>query len=99
MTRGERPTILRQLLAEVATRVAVRVLIVAGAPVPGLRPWRGDLRKVRALLTAGTRIQCALDARERPMHCPREKTIVFFFFIRFGRPIDLTLFPGERLYT
>ena len=76
MTRGERPTIVRQLLADVATRIPVRVLIWAGAPVPALRPWRGDLRKVREQLMAGTRIRCALDARERPMHCHHEKTIV-----------------------
>jgi len=96
MTRGERPTILQQLLAEVATRVPVRVLIWAGAPVPVLRPWRGDLRKVRAHLMAGTRIQCALDAHERPMHCHHEKTIVVDGRIAFVGGIDLTSFNGDR---
>jgi len=96
MTRGERPTIVRQLLADVATRIPVRVLIWAGAPVPALRPWRGDLRKVREQLMAGTRIRCALDARERPMHCHHEKTIVVDGRIAFVGGIDLTSFNGDR---
>src|SRR5438270_678687 len=96
ITRGERPTIVRQLLADVATRIPVRVLIWAGAPVPALRPWRGDLRKVREQLMAGTRIRCALDARERPMHCHHEKTIVVDGRIAFVGGIDLTSFNGDR---
>jgi len=96
MTRGEPPTRLRQLLADVAARVPVRVLIWAGAPLPVLRPWRRDLRKVRAQLVAGSRIQCALDARERPMHCHHEKTIVVDGRIAFVGGIDLTSFNGDR---
>ena len=76
LTRGAQPIVLRQLLAEVASRVPVRLLIWAGAPLPVLRPWRGDVRKIRDQLIAGTQIQCALDARERPLHCHHEKTIV-----------------------
>jgi phosphatidylserine/phosphatidylglycerophosphate/cardiolipin synthase-like enzyme len=96
LTRDQRPTMLRQLLAEVAARIPVRVLIWAGAPLPVLRPWRGDVRKVREALIAGTRIQCALDARERPMHCHHEKTIVVDDRIAFVGGIDLTSFNGDR---
>ena len=96
MTRGERPVVLKALLAEVAARIPVRVLIWAGVPVPVMRPWRGDVRKVREQLTAGTRIQCALDARERPMHCHHEKTILVDDRIAFVGGIDLTNFNGDR---
>ena len=96
LTRHETPTILRELLADVAARLPVRVLIWAGAPLPVLRPWRGDAREVRDQLMAGSRIQCALDARERPMHCHHEKTIVIDDRIAFVRGIDLTNFHGDR---
>src|SRR5438309_2517038 len=96
MTRGEQPVVLKELLAEVSARIPVRVLIWAGVPVPVMRPWRGDVRKVREELIAGTRIQCALDARERPLHCHHEKTIVIDDRIAFVGGIDLTNFNGDR---
>ncbi len=96
MTRGERPIVLKQVLAEVAARIPVRVLIWAGVPVPVMQPWRGDVRKVRDELIAGNHIQCALDARERPMHCHHEKTIVIDDRIAFVGGIDLTNFHADR---
>ena len=96
LTRHETPTIVRELLADVGARLPVRVLIWAGAPLPVLRPWRGDGREVRDQLMAGSRIQCALDARERPMHCHHEKTIVIDDRIAFVGGIDLTNFHGDR---
>ena len=96
LTREAPPTILQPLLAEVASRVSVRVLIWSGAPLPLLRPWRGDVRKARDQLTAGSRVQCVLDARERPMHCHHEKTIVVDDAIAFVGGIDLTSFNGDR---
>src|ERR1700694_3470542 len=96
LTRGERPIVLKELLAEVSQRIPVRVLIWAGVPVPVMKPWRGDVRKVRDELTAGNHIQCALDARERPMHCHHEKTIVIDDRIAFVGGIDLTSFNGDR---
>ena len=96
LTRDGTPTILRPLLADVAARVPVRVLIWAGAPLPLLRPWRGDVRKVRKELIGGNRIQCALDTRERPMHCHHEKTIVIDDRIAFVGGLDLTSFHGDR---
>ena len=96
MTRGQRPILLKELLAEVATRIPVRVLIWAGVPLPVMQPWRGDVRKVRDELIAGNNIQCALDARERPMHCHHEKTIVIDDRIAFVGGIDLTSFHADR---
>jgi len=96
LTRGDRPAVLEELLRELAGRIEVRILIWAGAPLPLLRPWRGDVRRVRDRLVAGSRIQCALDARERPMHCHHEKTIVIDDRIAFVGGIDLTSFQGDR---
>src|SRR6266576_45404 len=91
LTRDEAPRIVRRLLAEVATRIPVRVLIWAGAPLPVLRPWRGDVRAIREQLVSGTGTQCALDARERPMHCHHEKTIVVDDQVAFVGGVELQL--------
>ncbi|MDX6482601.1 MAG: hypothetical protein QOE95_372, partial [Gaiellaceae bacterium] len=96
LVRGEDPVVLRALLAELAERVEVRVLGWAGAPLPLFRPSRGDVRTMRERLTAGTRIQCALDSKERPMHCHHEKTIVVDGRVAFVGGIDLTALAGDR---
>jgi len=96
LTRDGKPTVLRDLLGELSGRIPVRVLVWAGAPLPILRPWRGDVRKVKESLDMGDRIQCALDARERPMHCHHEKTIVIDDHVAYVGGIDLTSFNGDR---
>src|ERR671934_400946 len=55
---------LRAILAELAERVEVRVLVWAGAPLPLFTPDRRDARRMLDELTRGTRIQAAADARE-----------------------------------
>ena len=96
LTRDGSPVVLRDLLGELSRRIPVRVLVWAGAPLPLLRPWRGDVRKVKQSLDMGDRIQCALDPRERPMHCHHEKTIVVDDRIAYVGGIDLTSFNGDR---
>ena len=96
LTRDEEPKILRNLLADLASRVDVRLVAWAGAPVPLFRPSRSTVRSMRDHLCAGTRIQCALDARERPMHCHHEKTIVIDDRVAFVGGIDLTAESGDR---
>jgi phosphatidylserine/phosphatidylglycerophosphate/cardiolipin synthase-like enzyme len=96
LTRDGEPAILRHLLADLAERVDVRVLVWAGAPLPLFRPSRGTVRKMRESLVSGTRIQCALDPKERPMHCHHEKTIVVDDRIAFVGGIDLTSEGGDR---
>ena len=96
LTRGGEPTILRNLLAELAERVEVRVLVWAGAPLPLFRPSRSSVRRMRERLCAGTQIRCALDAKERPMHCHHEKTIVVDDRVAFVGGIDLTSEAGDR---
>ena len=96
LQREDRPLILRNLLAELAERIDVRVLAWAGAPLPLFRPARRDVRKMRKQLTGHTRIVCALDAKERPLHCHHEKTIVIDDETAFVGGIDLTSEAGDR---
>jgi phosphatidylserine/phosphatidylglycerophosphate/cardiolipin synthase-like enzyme len=93
--RGEGPT-LRELLAEAAERVEVRVLAWAGAPLPLFHPDRGEVRDVRRKLVTGTRISCALDAQERPLHCHHEKLVLVDGETAFVGGIDLTRLAGDR---
>jgi phosphatidylserine/phosphatidylglycerophosphate/cardiolipin synthase-like enzyme len=95
--RLERPgPTLRELLADVASRVPVRLLLWAGAPVPVFKPSRARVREMRDELVRGTRIQCALDDRERPMHCHHEKLVVVDGEVAFVGGIDLTSLAGDR---
>jgi phosphatidylserine/phosphatidylglycerophosphate/cardiolipin synthase-like enzyme len=99
LTRDDEPLILRNLLAELAERLDVRVLAWAGAPLPLFRPSRRDVRKMRDQLIRQTKIQCALDAKERPMHCHHEKTITIDDRVAFVGGIDLTYESGDRYDT
>ena len=70
------PVVVRNLLAEVAQNIDVRVLLWGGAPLPLFRPSRRMARAVRQELLRAGPIRCELDTRERPLHCHHEKTIV-----------------------
>jgi phosphatidylserine/phosphatidylglycerophosphate/cardiolipin synthase-like enzyme len=96
LRRGERPVILRNLLAELAERVEVRVLAWAGAPLPLFSPSRRTVRDMRDVFTSGTRVRFALDARERPLHCHHEKIAVVDGRVAFVGGIDLSLLAGDR---
>jgi phosphatidylserine/phosphatidylglycerophosphate/cardiolipin synthase-like enzyme len=96
LVRDGEPEVLRNLLAELAERVQVRVLVWAGAPLPLFRPSRRTVRAMRERLTNRTKIQCSLDPRERPMHCHHEKTIVIDDRVAFVGGIDLTSESGDR---
>jgi phosphatidylserine/phosphatidylglycerophosphate/cardiolipin synthase-like enzyme len=88
---------LRELLADAAERVDVRVLAWAGAPLPLFHPDRGEVREVCKKLAGGTRVTMALDARERPFHCHHEKLVIVDGETAFVGGIDLTAFAGNRL--
>ncbi|HEY6836301.1 MAG TPA: phosphatidylserine/phosphatidylglycerophosphate/cardiolipin synthase family protein [Gaiellaceae bacterium] len=92
-------TTLRELLAETAERVEVKVLAWAGAPLPLFHPDRKEVREMRERLVGGTRIESALDARERPMHCHHEKLVIVDGKIAFVGGIDLTDLGGNRFDT
>ena len=99
LTRDQTPSPLRDLLAAAAERLDVRVLSWAGAPLPLFHPSRKTVSVMRESLCRGTRIRCALDARERPMHCHHEKIIVIDDRIAFVGGIDLTFENGDRFDT
>ena len=87
---------LRDVLARLAERVDVRVLLWAGPPLPVFQPTRNMVRTVREQLMAGTKIQCVLDARERTMHCHHEKVVIVDDTVAFVGGIDLTSLAGDR---
>jgi len=87
---------LRELLAEAAERVDVHVLAWAGAPLPLFPPSRREVREGRDRLVRGSRIRCALDERERPLHCHHEKLVIVDERVAFVGGIDLSLLGGDR---
>ncbi len=99
LVRDGAHVILRDLLAELAERVDVRVLGWAGAPLPLFRPSRKDVAQMRDRMTDRSKVQFALDAHERPMHCHHEKTIVIDDRVAFVGGIDLTSETGDRFDT
>lgn len=96
LVRCEPPVVLGALLAELAERIDVRVLVWAGAPVPAFHPTRAEVRETVRTLTRATRIQCEPDPREHPFHCHHEKTICIDGELAFVGGIDLTDDAGDR---
>ena len=96
LTRGPGSTALRDLLAEIAERVPVRLLLWAGPPLPAFEPTRRMVRAARDGFTRDSRVQCALDQRERTLHCHHEKTVVVDGRVAFVGGIDLTALQGDR---
>ena len=99
LTRDDHASRLRDLLGELAERIEVRVLLWAGAPMPVFTPARAAVRRVRDELVRGTRVQCVLDSRERPMHCHHEKLVIIDGEVAFVGGIDLTSLGGDRFDT
>ena len=96
MQRGPQPTVLGPLLAELAERLEVRILVWAGAPIPAFHPTRAEVSEGIHNLTRGTRIRCHADPREHPFHCHHEKTIVIDGQVAFVGGVDLTDAAGDR---
>src|SRR5207253_5914902 len=96
LTRGPERIELRSLLARLAERIPVRMLVWAGSPLPLFHPDRRDVDGVRHALTFGTRIRFAADPKERPMHCHHEKLVLVDDRVAFVGGIDLTNYQGER---
>jgi phosphatidylserine/phosphatidylglycerophosphate/cardiolipin synthase-like enzyme len=94
MTRPGTP--IRELLAELAATVSVRVLLWAGPPMPWTPLGRPKLRALRDELTRGTRIECLLDPHERPLHTHHEKIIVIDDELAYVGGLDPTHFTGDR---
>ena len=89
------PTV-QELLGDVAERVDVRVLLWAGPPMPMFRPTRSMMKAARRQLTEGTNVRCALDARERTLHCHHEKIVIVDGEVAFVGGIDLSDLSADR---
>jgi phosphatidylserine/phosphatidylglycerophosphate/cardiolipin synthase-like enzyme len=99
LTRDASASRLRDLLGELAERVDVRVLLWGGSPLPVFTPDRAAVRRVRDELLRGTRVRCALDMHERPMHCHHEKLVIVDGEVAFVGGIDVTSLGGDRYDT
>jgi phosphatidylserine/phosphatidylglycerophosphate/cardiolipin synthase-like enzyme len=87
------------LLAELAERVDVRVLVWSGAPLPAFHPTRSEVAQTLRNLTRKTNIKAQPDPRQHPFHCHHEKTIVIDGELAFVGGIDLTDAAGDRYDT
>jgi phosphatidylserine/phosphatidylglycerophosphate/cardiolipin synthase-like enzyme len=96
IVRGAQPVAIGPLLAEVAERIDVRVMVWAGSPVPLFHPTRKEVEAEVEQLVRGTRIQAYKDPREHPVHCHHEKTLVIDDEIAFVNGIDMTDQAGDR---
>jgi phosphatidylserine/phosphatidylglycerophosphate/cardiolipin synthase-like enzyme len=96
LTRDAGALPLSAILAGAAERIDVRMLLWAGAPLPVFPPRRRTVREVQHQFTNGTRVRCALDSRERPMHCHHEKIVIVDGEVAFVGGIDLTSLGGDR---
>ncbi|HLB21025.1 MAG TPA: hypothetical protein VK605_02880, partial [Solirubrobacteraceae bacterium] len=96
LTRDAQAARLRDLLGDLAERVDVRVLLWGGSPLPLFTPDRSAVRRVRDQLVGGTRVKCALDVHERPMHCHHEKLVIVDDEVAFVGGIDITSLGGDR---
>jgi phosphatidylserine/phosphatidylglycerophosphate/cardiolipin synthase-like enzyme len=95
LSREEEPLVVRVLLAELAEKIDVRVLLWKGAPIPAFRPSRADVRDAEQALTRHSKIKSALDSHAGLTHCHHEKTIVIDDRVAFVGGIDLTLDGGD----
>ena len=95
LVRERERRVLLDLLAELARKVDVRVLLWAGAPLPLFKPARAAVREVAKRLR-GVGVQVALDAKERPLHCHHEKLVLVDDRVASVGGIDLTTFHGDR---
>ncbi len=96
LTRDPDSPALRDLLADVAERVPVRLLLWAGPPVPAFEPTRKMVKAARTEFERDSKVHCALDSRERTMHCHHEKIVIIDGTTAFVGGIDFTALQGDR---
>ncbi|WP_083752048.1 phospholipase D-like domain-containing protein [Saccharothrix sp. ALI-22-I] len=96
LTRTPDSPTLRELLASAAARVPVRVLLWAGPPVPLFEPTRARVLAAQREFMRGSAVSCAVDSRERTLHCHHEKIVVVDDSVAFVGGMDLTALDGDR---
>jgi phosphatidylserine/phosphatidylglycerophosphate/cardiolipin synthase-like enzyme len=99
LVKGSPENAIGVLLAELAERVDVRVLVWSGAPIPAFHPTRSEVSQALQNLVSRTKIRARGDPREHPFHCHHEKTIVIDGELAFVGGIDLTDAAGDRYDT
>jgi phosphatidylserine/phosphatidylglycerophosphate/cardiolipin synthase-like enzyme len=97
LTRDEEPVVLRNLLAQVAQRIDVRLLVWEGSPLPVFRPTKRDVRSYLKVFEEGTDIQAATDSCVRLKYSHHEKIVLVDDRVAFVGGIDLTLDGGDPL--
>jgi phosphatidylserine/phosphatidylglycerophosphate/cardiolipin synthase-like enzyme len=95
LSRDDEPMVVRNLLAELAERIDVRLLSWKGAPVPVFKPSQRDVREMLDALARHTKIEAHADGCTGFTHCHHEKTIVIDGRVAFVGGIDLTLDGGD----
>ncbi len=96
LSRDPTAVSLRDLLAEVAERVPVRLLLWAGPPVPAYQPTRRMVKEARDEFARDSRVQCVLDGRERTLHCHHEKLVIVDGDAAYVGGVDMTALQGDR---
>jgi phosphatidylserine/phosphatidylglycerophosphate/cardiolipin synthase-like enzyme len=95
LSREEEPVVVRNLLAELAERIDVRVLSWKGAPIPVFKPSQREVREMLDALSRHTKIQAYADGCTGFTHCHHEKLVVVDGRVAFVGGIDLTLDGGD----
>ncbi|HKX47983.1 MAG TPA: phospholipase D family protein [Gaiellaceae bacterium] len=95
LSREQEPVVMRNLLAELAERVDVRVLSWKGAPIPVFKPSQREVREMLDALSRHTKIQAHADGCTGFTHCHHEKLVVVDGRVAFVGGIDLTLDGGD----
>ena len=96
LTREPEAPALRDLLADVAQRAEVRLLLWGGPPLPLFKPTRSMVEQACAGFSERSNVRCVLDRRERTMHCHHEKLVIVDGELAFVGGIDLTDLAGDR---
>jgi phosphatidylserine/phosphatidylglycerophosphate/cardiolipin synthase-like enzyme len=96
MTRDADARPLRDVLAETAERVPVRMLLWAGPLLPVYQPTRSTVRAARDAFVRDSRAECVADSRGGILHCHHEKIVVVDGEIAFVGGLDFTDLEGDR---
>jgi phosphatidylserine/phosphatidylglycerophosphate/cardiolipin synthase-like enzyme len=99
MTRGPQSRPLRDVLAEAASRVPVRLLMWGGPPLPVYQPTRRTVRSAVEGFERDSRVECAVDSRGKLVHCHHEKIVVVDGEVAFVGGLDFTDLQGDRYDT
>jgi phosphatidylserine/phosphatidylglycerophosphate/cardiolipin synthase-like enzyme len=99
LTRGPQARPLRDVLAEAASSVPVRLLLWGGPALPVYEPTRRTVRSAVEGFVRDSAVQCAVDSRGKLVHCHHEKIVIVDGEVAFVGGLDLTDLQGDRYDT